>query len=1143
MIGRTRRRPAVAPAPAAVVAVRRAPVERLEDRRLLSASLSVGKSLMVYNAVKNNNSPAQTLTLTNTGDADLTLGPSAFTITGTDANRWTLGNAAAAPATLAAGASFGLTLTYKPTVTGRQASTLSIATNDPAHASQAVSLSGIGTAGLGGTNQPSLVRILRAYNIPTVVGEGLNDANEATGAIYPNPPDGSSEEVSLQQLVKAGTGPVTIDVLASFTASGTEPYTLGTYTPGRPQDRRELFYTPAADYQTVDVHPQGSTSFDPGSSPFGFYFVSNVQVKGRIGYTEDALNTFDGTNPRKFRFFPMKNADGTVQPNTFVMTSTEWDAPVGYDFTNVVAVVHNVTAAPNLPAGPALTVTDPYALPGSSNVMFTNIRFPNTTVGDTMHNTDTLTLTNTGGSALTITSLTLSNTSAWSITAGPTVPLALGPGASTTVTLKYNNRNTPNSSYNQTADPNNPGGGGFERGTLTVGSTDLNTPSRVINLAGYTQFKTENQNEPSLQTVVNLLAGYGTLINPTPVTQLTQPTTLNSAPVYYGEETVSPYWTLADTARPAQVMQLAAYHTEGDATQFAWFKQGSTSVTNIVNQLNTAGQTILPLNSSNAWATGSFTTTSTFGFELYGVAGKEWSDDAKNTTYASAGGHHMRFYPARDSIGTLVPNTYICCMDYASSSANNDFQDTVFVITNIRPAAGTAVAPSVPTDLTAVNVPGTGSVTSSGGGGGGVRLAWAPSLAGGAGSYNVYRQNANGTFSKVNDAPVTTTSYFDATANTAAGNSYRVTAVTADLTQESIAAGAQTTLAGPPAASTRGGITGRVWDDANGNGRQDGVEPGLANQIVFIDQDGNGTYTAGVDPVASTDKLGQWAIGGLNPGTYTVINQPPSGYYRTQPGSSQYAVAAVAGGTAAHTDFGATAPGSIVGTIFLDYNANATQDADEPGLSGQSVYIDNNRNGTYDAGIDTQFNTDGNGNYATSPLPVGTYVINQMLPAGFGRSSGLPAQVSVTEGGAARLNVAMTRGSLYGIVFNDADRNGAPTAGEAGVAGASVFLDFNNNGTYDAGSDFAATTDANGAYRFVGMAPGTYTVVAALPSGYTAATTATSYTLSFYPGQIRTGYNFGFAQPAAPAAMVAHVSARVADPFGDRRKPTDGLFA
>jgi hypothetical protein len=139
---------------------------------------------------------------------------------------------------------------------------------------QVITLHGIGTVGLGGSNQPSLARILRAYDIPTIVGQGPNDSNAATDSNWPtaaNPVDPSSQEVVAQRFVKAGAGPVSIDVLASFTASGfSKSYELGTYPAGNPADLSELFYTPSNENQTTFVQPQGATSFDPGTTPFGF---------------------------------------------------------------------------------------------------------------------------------------------------------------------------------------------------------------------------------------------------------------------------------------------------------------------------------------------------------------------------------------------------------------------------------------------------------------------------------------------------------------------------------------------------------------------------------------------------------------------------------------------------------------------------------------------------------------------------------------------------------------------------------------------------------------------------------------------------------------------------------------------------------
>ncbi len=1086
-------------------------IEQLERRQLLAATIGVNTGLMVYNAVNGANSTAETLTISNYGDAPLTLGPTAFALSGSSATRFTLVNAASAPATLAVGATFGLQLTYKPNLVGRQVAGLTISTNDPVNPNLYISQSGIGTNGTYGSNQPSLARILRAYGIPTIVGEGANDANEATDSVYPTPPDVSSQEVTMQRLQKAGAGPVTIQVLASFDAAAAEPYTLGYYTAGNPNAKSELFYTPSTESQSTYIQPVGSTTFDPGGTAFGMYFVSNIKDNGsnRIGYSEDALNTFDTTVPRKFRFFPLENSDGTTVANAYVMTSTEYNAPAGYDFTNLVAIIRNVTPA-EVATAPALTITNPSALPGSTTIPFTYIRSQNTTLGDVFHNTNTLTLTNTGGSALTIASISSSNSN-FAVTSPTAFPVSVAAGSSTTLTVKYTEISTPTNSYNTTDSAMYPSGGGYELGTLTINSNDPIMPSRVLNLTGYTQYHSENENEPGLQTIVNTLLGYGTLINPTPTPVLTETLSANGSPTYYGEETVSAYWQAADPSRAVSVIQIAAYHTEGDSDTFGYYKQGSTSVTTVVNQAADDGQTIFPLNSSGTLATGNFTTSSTFGFKVSGSAGNIWSDDTKNSQ-ATAGGHDFRFYQIRDASGNAVANTYLVTMDYPSSTQNFDFQDNAWIVTNINPASGTGQAPAAPTDVAA-------SYTGSG-----VQITWAPSLTTGVVGYNVFRQNSDGSFTKLTaSALVASTSYLDTTASSSTAYTYAVNAATAGGAMTSQRTMVTTTLAVPPPVPASATISGTVFDDSNGNGTLDAGEVGVANFAVYIDVQHNGVYDAGIDPISYTNAGGQWSIPGLNPGTYTVIQTPPGGWNRTLPGGNSYSVTVGSNQTVGSKNFGADQLGNVTGNIFYDVNGTGTLAAGDPGLAGWTVYIDNNRNGQFDQGTDTRFTADANGNFAVNGLAPGKYYFGQEPVAGWARSTPatLPIIVTVTERGTTVVNFGETRAALSGTVFSDANADGTQDGGEAGLSGVTVFLDFYGTGVYQNG-DVAVTTDSSGNYTINGLAPGTYTVVATTPSGTTKSTPTTAgYTATVTAGQRVTGDNFGFIPTASPTSQVA----------------------
>ena len=71
-------------------------------------------------------------------------------------------------------------------------------------------------------------------------------------------------------------------------------------------------------------------------------------------------------------------------------------------------------------------------------------------------------------------------------------------------------------------------------------------------------------------------------------------------------------------------------------------------------------------------------------------------------------------------------------------------------------------------------------------------------------------------------------------------------------------------------------------------------------------------------------------------------------------------------------------------------------------------------------------------------------------------------------------------GTIRGLVFNDADDNGRRSRREAGVAGISVFIDGNANGTVDVGEG-ATVTAADGSFEFSGVALGSHEVRATPP--------------------------------------------------------------
>ena len=300
---------------------------------------------------------------------------------------------------------------------------------------------------------------------------------------------------------------------------------------------------------------------------------------------------------------------------------------------------------------------------------------------------------------------------------------------------------------------------------LTLHGNDPNTPTASVPLEGWVQYHSENSNEPSLQSIVNLLYGWSTQIAPTvPTSELTESSsTSNSSPTYYGQEVVSNFWQEADTSLAVNVQQLAGYHTEGNVATTYWYTQGSSSYNKLFETAADDGQTIFPLAyNSSSIAAASFSSTGTFGFRV----DSEYSNDAQNTASATGGGHHFRFYPVISANGTLVPNTYIMAMDYSNTTGspqNYDFQDNVWIVTNIKPATvatgitapqSTGGGPPTPTDLFATNVAAGENL-----------LQWGTVSTSSIAGYNVYRAtSATGPYTLLTSSPISTLSFSDTTA-------------------------------------------------------------------------------------------------------------------------------------------------------------------------------------------------------------------------------------------------------------------------------------------------------------------------------------------------------------------------------------------
>lgn len=776
-------------------------------------SASANKTTLLFNDVTTTSSTTtgnrQAITLTNNGTGTLTVSQMLFG--GTHASQFSLINAPGVPFNIAPGQSQNLTVAFAATSTGIKTATLTLSTNDPNNAQMTFTLRGLGTAGEGGSNEPSLQRILDLhFGTNTIrVGDPTPDTTD-----YPQTPSTPNDEVVMQRLQKAGSGPVTVEVLANFANSVSPSSRFGWYNPGDVGFQNRLFNIAQADAQSVNATPQGVTSFDPGTRAFGIYGQFPA-FSDRVVYSEDALNTWEtnAAQKKKVRFFALKDSAGNVVPNAFIFTFEEWN--VSYDQNDLVGIIRNVKAAADQ-NGAEIGVENldgRFMFP--DRLVFSRIWDLDDTYPNTVHDTATLRIRNTGASNLNITSIVLSSAD-WQIVSGGGAG-TVSPGGSRDVTVKFvHNRTTF--------------GTEIRSGTLTINSNDADEPQKQIELRGMSQFKSENNSEPGAQALIDLF-GYK-------VRTLNTGQSFNTGGnvVKVGEEVLSPWWQRSDTALPVTVRMLAAYHQQGPTkiSNIRWFNQTSTvpSSTNMIyRHYGLDGQTILPrLDSTDPNpppAMGSFTPGTTFGWKIDGHHSLA-SFNVPNSN--NDGGHAMRFYAAKDRDGNLIPNTYILLHDYtgASGVTNYDYQDNIHIIYNVKPLS----APVAPTGASA-----TGASS-------GITVRWTANTEGNVVGYNVYWANSSTSgYTKLNAAPITGTQYVDAAAPAGITSLYRITAVNAHGAESTHASTSafRPTDSTPPAQPT--GLTAQGTSSGIVLNWNDNAEGDLAGYNIYRASSAAGPFT------------------------------------------------------------------------------------------------------------------------------------------------------------------------------------------------------------------------------------------------------------------------------------------------------------
>src|SRR4029078_13410120 len=100
---------------------------------------------------------------------------------------------------------------------------VNISSDDAANPVISTTLRGLGTVGLGGSNEPSLQSIFNLYQIPVNVGDDDTSTNIINSSTLLQKAPILGEELDIQHFQKAGTGNVTLIPLVVFGPTTNNP--------------------------------------------------------------------------------------------------------------------------------------------------------------------------------------------------------------------------------------------------------------------------------------------------------------------------------------------------------------------------------------------------------------------------------------------------------------------------------------------------------------------------------------------------------------------------------------------------------------------------------------------------------------------------------------------------------------------------------------------------------------------------------------------------------------------------------------------------------------------------------------------------------------------------------------------------------
>ena len=384
--------------------------------------ISVSSSSVQFGTVGAGSTSNLSVTISNIGSADLTI--SVVSLVGAEFSV----SGITTPKTIPAGQSTQLGLSFKPTVGGAAAATLSITSNDPVNPTMSVALAGTGSTATFGQLQASPASLSFGS-----VSTGGNATQQITLS------NTGTAGVQISSIAASGAGFSVNGITTPFTLNAAATATLNVvFAPAAGGGASgSVTVTSNANNSPLTVSLTG-TGAQPGLSitPASFAFGSVVD-----GQTKSQTFTLTNTGTSSLTISQLTvtgagySISGLATPSTIAAGASATFSAL-FAPTTAGSLPGTITISSNASGSPSTVALSGTGVAGTAALSAnpTSLAFGNVNAGTT--SSKSVTLTNSGSANVTISQVTVSANDV--TTSGVTTPVTLTPGQTQTLNVAFN---------------------------------------------------------------------------------------------------------------------------------------------------------------------------------------------------------------------------------------------------------------------------------------------------------------------------------------------------------------------------------------------------------------------------------------------------------------------------------------------------------------------------------------------------------------------------------------------------------------------------------------------------------------------------------------------------------------------------------